>query len=116
MDTLKQVLVLRRFPSLRKGKYVSQGAHASLLAFLDADKDVSRNWLASGQTKITVYVDSEDRLFEIHKLSKEANLPCSLVLDLGKTEFGGQQTYTAVGIGPAHSSLIDAITGDLPLL
>ena len=46
----KQVIVMRKFPSLRKGKYIAQGCHASVGALKYAhDKDIEQ-WIAGGST------------------------------------------------------------------
>jgi PTH2 family peptidyl-tRNA hydrolase len=125
----KQVIVMRKFPNLRTGKYIAQGAHASMGAVLglgrfSEDKKsliipledaAIRDWLTNKFTKITVYVDSEAELIEIHEKARVANLPTTLIRDAGLTEFGGQPTLTAVGIGPAESEKIDQITGHLKL-
>ncbi len=131
MET-KQVIVMRKDLNMRKGKMIAQGAHASLaviLAELDInqairDDDVDpifapdpiKHWLDSSFTKIVVSVDSEEALMDIYIRSKEACIPCALIRDAGRTEFGGVPTYTCVGIGPWVSEDIDKITGDLKLL
>ena len=119
---MKQVIVIRRDLKVRKGKMIAQGAHASLMAYLDASSVVSvhagnaYDWLRDHkQTKIVVGVDSEQELLDIHIKAQAASLPCSLVLDAAHTEFD-IPTYTAVAIGPAESALIDSITGHLKLL
>ena len=114
MDTYKQVIVMRKFPSLRKGKYIAQGCHASLGAYHQADKKDILYWAASGYTKIVVYVDSLEKLSDLAGDCGNANIPCYLVEDAGRTEFP-VPTFTALGIGPARSEDIDKITGHLPL-
>lgn len=120
---MKQVIVIRKDLSMRKGKMVAQGSHASLNAFLRAQESVAssneaeslRLWRLGLQTKICVGVESEQELLEVHKKAQEAKLPCHLVQDAGLTEFK-EPTYTALGIGPASSEAIDKITGKLKLL
>lgn len=118
MDEVKQVIVLRKDLSMRKGKCVAQGAHASLCAFQMAEKfspeDVKK-WNGSGNTKICVSVDSEQELLDIHMLAISLELNVVLIRDAGRTEFK-EPTFTAVGIGPAPSSKIDLVTGKLKLL
>lgn len=129
----KQVLVLRKDLGMRKGKMVAQGAHASLGALLawarenypgaqtgqfvaiPMDEHIGP-WLGAAFTKICVAVDSEQQLLEIYERVTRANLPRALIKDNGLTEFKGVPTYTAVAVGPAEASLVDAITGGLPLL
>ena len=61
-------------------------------------------------------VKTEDELLEIYQNAKNKNIPCVLIKDKGFTEFGGIETYTAVGIGPCDRKLVDEITGHLPLM
>lgn len=118
---------------LRTGKIAAQLSHASMKALLDQsyvfewergepilhinlfDKAI-RDWVQGIFTKVCVGCDSEEELLALHAQAKEAGLLCSLIQDVGLTEFGGVATYTAVGIGPAESDDIDKITGGLKLL
>jgi len=126
MDS-KQVLVMRKFPNMRIGKYVAQGAHASLGALLSLSENQGdklvipledpfvRAWLIGKFTKITVYVETEKELIDIHAAAGLANLPRALIRDAGLTEFNGVPTLTAVGVGPADPEQINKITGHLKL-
>jgi PTH2 family peptidyl-tRNA hydrolase len=128
----KQVLVMKKFPkdrNLRTGKYVAQGAHASLGAVFSLGKfdenrmafiiDVSNpfvyEWIIGRFTKVTVYVDTDDELVTIHNQAKEAGIATTLITDAGLTEFNGVPTLTAVGVGPDNEELINKITGHLKL-
>lgn len=133
--TVKQVIVMRKDLGMRKGKMVAQGAHASLGCILNfisetavdgmrrtlfiPDQDVAdyvSAWLDGSFTKICLSVNSETELDEIYEKAKNANLPCSLIVDNGATEFHGIKTKTCCAIGPARSEIIDSITGHLSLL
>lgn len=139
MAAVKQVLVWRHDLKVRKGKIAAQCAHASLACILDmmsesrwSDDDnnpmpVTRQlryeqnsaldqWFTKKFAKIVVYVNNEQELLDIYNKAKTAGLPASLIQDVGDTEFHGVPTYTTVGIGPAESEKIDAITGHLKLL
>lgn len=109
---------MRKFPSLRTGKYIAQGCHASQIALKYAQDD-HPNWykeyMSGHIRKIVVYVDTVEELQAIHEEAERVGLPCSLIVDSGFTEFKGEQTVTAVGIGPAPDDLIDPITKHLPL-
>jgi len=128
----KQVLVMKKFPkerNMRTGKYVAQGAHASLGALLSLGKfDKERmsltisldnpfvyEWVIGRFTKITCYVETDDQLAEIYNQAKKAGIATALITDAGLTEFGGVPTLTAVGVGPDNDELINKITGHLPL-
>lgn len=125
----KQVIVLRKFGSMRTGKYCAQAAHAAMGALFAASKTVrtaelfsmetdcpvAAAWLHGRFIKICLYVQSEEELLRLERECHEAGLPCALIKDAGFTEFKGVPTYTALGIGPACAEDIDAITGKLPL-
>lgn len=117
---IKQVIIIRTDLSMRKGKMIAQGAHASLASIHNitsgGDKHKLFNtWMQSGQTKIVVGIDSEDGLKLLYDQAKNAGLNCAFVIDSGKTEFK-QPTATAVCIGPNLNTDIDKITGNLKLL
>lgn len=127
---------------LRTGKMIAQGSHASM-AWLtnrfrddlvidnDNPKEVvvgyrtwrttpfsleEQAWITEKFTKVTVYVETEEELRDLHTKAVNAGLTSYLIQDAGDTEFGGVPTFTALGIGPHSSSKIDPITGHLPLL
>lgn len=140
MASEKQVIIIRKDLNMRKGKIAAQAAHASMKIFFDLMKNASNtnyipwpdqvgktkfelfmtdemvNWMKGLYTKVCVSVDSEHELLDIYNQAKNANLPCSLIQDVGLTEFGGVPTYTAVAIGPDDSEKINKITGHLKLL
>lgn len=126
---IKQVLIVRKDLNMRKGKIAAQAAHASLKVFFDrieycdhGEMKISNitsemdEWINGTFTKVCVYVNSENELLEKYNQAKESNLPCSLILDAGFTEFGGIPTHTVVAIGPAKGEDVDKITGELKLL
>lgn len=114
---------------MRIGKYVAQGAHASLGAVFSLGRISSdgnqlviplhnhfvREWITGRFTKIAVYVETDEELIAIHKAAQEAGLASSLITDAGLTEFNGVPTLTAVGVGPDSEELINEITGHLKL-
>lgn len=143
MKEAKQVIVMRKDLNMRKGKMVSQGAHASLGVILKMMKDYFpkndtskppqeryddffikklkiwddtplKTWLDGPFTKITVYVNSEEELLEIYE--KAGDLPKVLIEDRGLTEFNDVLTKTCIAIGPAWVDDIDKITKHLKLL
>ncbi len=114
---------------MRTGKYVAQGAHASTGAMLSLggiskdgksfviplDNPFVYEWITSNFKKVTVYVETDQELVNIYQQAKLAGLACSLIKDAGLTEFKGEPTLTAVGIGPDNEEEINKITGHLPL-
>lgn len=133
---------MRKDLNMRKGKMIAQGAHASMKVILDMmskqmlpttlncswEDDVEvrsltlpngsalQNWLKGSFTKVCVSVDSEDELLELFKKASLSELPTSLIIDAGLTEFDGVPTHTCIAIGPAWDKEIDKITGHLKLL
>lgn len=129
----KQVIVIRKDLNMRKGKMISQGAHASMKAILDKLDlqqgneiatfilDIDKNealfeWVTGKFTKIVVGCDSEEELLDLYEKAKKAQLTFALIQDVGATEFHNQPTYTALAIGPDKLEVIDKITGHLKLL
>lgn len=127
-DEVKQVIVVRKDLNMRKGKIAAQAAHASLKVILDKGSNIVRDtltisvdddmkaWILGRFKKVVVYVSSKDDLIAVYNAAKEAGLNTSLILDAGLTEFGGIPTHTTVAVGPNKASLVDKITGTLPLL
>lgn len=115
----KQVIIVRKDLNMRKGKMVAQGAHASIGAYLEAlaqNPAVANIWISGLSTKVCVGVPSEQELQLAYSRAIDAGLPAKLIVDAGKTEFGGVPTKTAVAIGPGPVEEIDAITGEMSLL
>jgi PTH2 family peptidyl-tRNA hydrolase len=135
---VKQVIVIRKDLKMRRGKEISQGAHASMAVinnifigypfrwlffpfnilnfiFTFIFNRAFRNWLTGSFTKICLVVNSEQELLEIYRKAKEKNIICSLIKDKGLTEFNGVPTFTSVAIGPDYSEKIDPITKNLGL-
>jgi len=127
----KQVLVMRKFigKGSRIGKYVAQGAHASVgalfsLGAIDKEAkefviDISNpfvyEWVVGNFRKITCYVETDQELTDIYIAARSAGIACSIIEDSGLTEFNGVKTLTAIGVGPADEELINKLTGHLPL-
>ena len=129
MGLSKQVIVMRKDLGMRKGKMISQGAHASLGSVLKLMKKSDYKyelefekgsyldqWLNGIFTKITVGVNSLDELMELYNKALEMDIPTILITDAGKTEFNGVPTVTCIAIGPYFSEEIDKITSHLKLL
>jgi PTH2 family peptidyl-tRNA hydrolase len=115
---LKQVIVVRRDLKMSRGKTCTQVAHASVSSLEEARKsrpEWVEEWFQQCQKKVVLGVQSLDELLALERKAKELELPCSLVSDAGLTELE-PGTITALGIGPAPSTLIDKVTGHLKLL
>lgn len=137
---VKQVIVVRKDLNMRKGKIAAQAAHASNAVLLDlimkgelwrsahpdgwikngdvwgSSHPATVGWLNNSFTKICVAVNSSEELTRLYNLADGALMPCSYIVDNGKTEFNGVKTPTCIAIGPYWTNSIDEITGGLPLL
>ena len=114
----KQVIAIRTDLKMSKGKIAVQAGHAAVSAADEARKKHSdwwKAWIAEGQCKIVVRAESEQEIVALEKKAKQSRLPTALIIDRGLTELP-PNTITCLGIGPAPSTQIDAITGKLPLL
>lgn len=129
MEEPKQVIVIRKDLNMRKGKLVAQSCHASMGAILNyagpayegeikinVERPAVNQWLSGRFKKITVSVNSEEELLEIHQKALDAGVNVKLIKDAGLTEFNGVPTLTCLAIGPDYPSNIDHLTGHLPLL
>lgn len=112
---MKQVLIVNSTLALPPGKMAAQVAHASIGAFLKAGDADQSTWLDLGMPKIVLDGASELQLIELIQQSRDADLPAYIVKDAGKTVVPAG-TVTCLGIGPAASEKIDALTRALPLL
>lgn len=111
----KQAIVLRSDLGMGKGKFVAQGSHASLEAYLLASESVQDAWRRDGMMKVALKVESQVQLMDVWVHAYAAGLPCAIIADAGRTQIPAG-SLTAVGIGPAEPDRIDAVVGELKLL
>ena len=127
MNPLKQVIVMRTDLNIGRGKMVAQGAHASGMFLVHRLMELASDyhakvppeemiWMTQGMTKICLGVESEAELLAIAAKAQEAGLRVHVIIDAGRTEFGGVPTRTSLAIGPNDATAIDAITRHLRLL
>jgi peptidyl-tRNA hydrolase, PTH2 family len=111
---MKQVIVVNEALRLPRGKLAAQVAHAAVAALLEAPADARRNWTRVGMPKVVLRCESEQELLDLEAAAIRAGLPAALIRDAGHTvvEPG---TITCLGIGPAGSDVLDALTGALKL-
>ncbi len=120
---MKQLLVIRKDLKMRRGKECAQCAHASLGAYVNGGMNNSipqalehiSTWWNNGQAKITVTVNSEQEMDELHARAVERNMITYQVVDHGRTEFNGVHTKTVLAIGPAPDDMFIGLTDHLPL-
>jgi len=111
---MKQAIVARADLGMGEGKLAAQVAHASLMAYEDADRSLQSEWKGQGQKKVVLKADSEQTLFELADRADRDGLPNAIVRDAGHTQLE-PGTASALAIGPASEERVDAITGDLSL-
>ncbi|GIH07740.1 peptidyl-tRNA hydrolase [Rhizocola hellebori] len=112
----KLVIVMRGDLGMSKGKVAAQAAHAAVEAVLRRlDHPDLRTWLAQGQPKVVLRVADEEALQQIVSAAASAAVPVVTIADAGRTQLSAGTT-TCCAVGPAVSSDIDQITGNLPLL
>jgi len=119
MYEFKQVILVRTDLKMSTGKKCAQACHASVsasdLTRTDTKtKSAWKSWKNTGQKKVILKVNKEI-MEEVYKKVLKNKIPCFLVKDAGLTQLE-PGTTTALGIGPALSTEIDSITGDLQLL
>jgi len=112
---MKQAIVIRKDLKMERGKQISQGCHASILAYLKAKEINRKKWINQGMKKIVLKVLSKKELIELYKIAKKEKIPCELIIDKGLTQVKSG-TITALGLGPDDDRKIDKITGKLKLL
>lgn len=117
-EDLKQVIIIRSDIEMGKGKTVAQGAHASLMSYLETvktHKDVADRWLKEGEKKIVLKIENEEKMRRLAEAFKFKGIPCALVSDAGFTQLP-PGTVTALGIGPWKGSDLNLFTSALKLL
>lgn len=113
---IKQVILVRKDLNMPCGKLAAQVAHAAVDAAQNTPFNTLMLWKSSGKTKIVLGVSAYEEMAALFNKAKEKNLPCSFIVDEGRTVFNGKYTSTTCAIGPADAELINEITGHLELL
>jgi len=126
MGLVKQVIIVRRDLKMRRGKEIAQGSHAAMAWMSERLRSVrdgqplklsaaEEQWSFGACAKVCVRVNSEEELRAVHEKALAAGIESHLIIDSGRTEFGGVPTATACALGPDAVEKIDAISGDLEL-
>ncbi|KAL9546213.1 hypothetical protein MBANPS3_006769 [Mucor bainieri] len=111
-------LVVRSDLGMTKGKIAAQCGHATLACYKAAKKVnpmLLRAWETSGQAKVALKCDSEDKLLELQAIALSLGLPAQTIQDAGRTQIA-PGSRTVLGVGPGPAELIDQVTGSLKLL
>jgi len=113
----KLVIVVREDLEISKGKLAVQVAHASVECAIKTylnRKELFENWYSEGQKKVVLKVSSIKDLFVLREKAISLGIYSCLIQDAGLTEVP-PGTITVLGIGPDKESVIDKVTGALPL-
>jgi PTH2 family peptidyl-tRNA hydrolase len=111
---MKQAIAARTDVGMGQGKLAAQVAHASLMAYEDADRKAKNEWKGEGQKKVVLKVDGEAGVFELADKAEREGLPHAVVRDAGHTQLD-PGTVTALAVGPGPENVVDKVTGDLSL-
>ncbi|KAJ8653050.1 peptidyl-tRNA hydrolase [Lichtheimia ornata] len=117
-DNFKMVLVVRTDLGMTKGKVAAQCGHATLACYKSAMKsnpEVLRIWERTGQAKVALKCDSEDKMLDLQAIALSLNLTAQSICDAGRTQIAAG-SRTVLGIGPGPVELVDQVTGHLKLL
>ncbi|ORE09462.1 PTH2-domain-containing protein [Rhizopus microsporus var. microsporus] len=117
-DNFKLTLVVRTDLGMTKGKIAAQCGHATLACYKAAKKvnpEILRAWEYSGQAKVALKCDSEEKLLELQAIALSLGLPAQSIRDAGRTQIAAG-SRTVLGVGPGPAELIDQVTGHLKLL
>lgn len=114
-ELYKQVIVVRLDLNMSNGKLAAQVAHAATSAALSAHEyDIAR-WRGNGMAKIVLSVPDIFGLALVQSNATRYDLNMAAIRDAGRTELA-PETWTVIAVGPNQASLIDRVTGSLPLL
>jgi len=111
---MKQAIVARADLGMGEGKLAAQVAHASLMAYENADRLDKSEWKGSGQKKVVLQANGESALFELADKAEREGIAHAVVRDAGHTQLE-PGTVSALAIGPAPDDIVDRVTGDLSL-
>lgn len=114
----KMVIVTRKDLPLSAGKLAAQASHAAVTCTLLTKQQKPlwfSKWQNEGAKKVVVKVERLEEFFLLKERAERLGIATNIVVDAGHTEIP-EGTQTVLGIGPAPNSLIDQVTGALPLL
>lgn len=74
-----------------------------------------QHWMERGCTQVVTFVDTALELEALEWAAREAGLPTFVTEIAGHPEIAGHTHKTVLTVGPVRSSLVDPITGHLPI-
>ena len=112
---MKQVIVVNNNLKLPKGKLAAQVAHAAVAGLLQADSTDRNTWLQQGMPKVVLKATDQQALVDLQQRAEALGIAAALIRDAGKTVVAAG-TVTCLGLGPAATEALDALTAELKLL
>lgn len=110
---LRLWIAVRSDLKMPTGKLAAQVAHAATRAiWSQREKAIAAEYMSGAQTKIVV---ADDDINATMKAAQDAKIPAFLVVDAGRTVFGGP-TKTCVAIGPTTADKLPGRIRSLPLM
>lgn len=112
-DPYRLYAITRRDLQMNTLKTAAQAGHAFLDAYLDALEKRPHTiplYKTDHGIKIAMTAKNLGSLQRAYEQACELGIPCALITDLGYTQFEGQPTITALGLGPAKKSEVYQIT------
>ena len=113
----KQVFIVNKDLNMGKGKICAQIAHAAVLCFEKAKKEVPEiveKWKKEGMKKIVLKASLKEILELKKELDKVGIINC-LIIDAGLTQIPSG-SITVLGVGPWGEEELDKFTGKFKLL
>ncbi len=117
VEEIKMVVVVRKDLDLGKGKMAAQAAHAAVTSAMYAmkhEKKMFHKWISEGQKKVVLRAENLKVLYSYRENLESAGIKTFLITDAGLTQIP-PGTVTCFGTVPVESSVVDEITGDMPL-
>jgi PTH2 family peptidyl-tRNA hydrolase len=115
---MKMVIVVRGELRLTTGKIAAQVAHAAVNLACQSEARAPaafEAWSRGGQKKIVLTSPSLEDMMTLEREARARRIPTTWVEDAGLTEVP-PGTRTCLGLGPAPTATLDAVTGKLDLL
>ena len=124
MEEIKQVVVVRKDLNMRRGKFATQVALASMKFLLDNNESERGDevhvklsydeaaWVSGSLTNI-VSVDSEEQLNSLIFKAQMSDIDVYPIFDTDRYDGKMLTTMTCAAFGPCSSAMIDLITGNL---
>ncbi len=117
-EEYKLVVLVRNDLKMGKGKIAAQVGHAAVECALFSEKKDKKSfdaWYKGGQKKVVLRVDSMEELDKYRMIASSNNIHIAVITDAGRTQVE-PGSVTCMGLGPAPTSELDRITGELKML